>query len=180
VSAQLREGQLRLCVLLVVAAASAALVAYDYYRTCYQAANAAEKAFLTCRKQAAQIQNVRARPVFAATEIAETEALTRLIREARETAAIEPQAVDLVSPQSPSRLGKSSYRQRSVAIDLRGLNLAQIARFVGALTDRTEGIWVSQLRLTPVRSDDDDQGQSEERWNVELVLTQINYSPTRL
>ncbi len=170
-------SRLRTSFLLLGSAGILTYLCYSYYGSSQQAAIAAVNSLETCRRQASEIQGIRDRPVFASTVVEEVGELTRRIGSARKIAAITEQAVDLVDPQSPVRLGDSSYRQRPVAIDLRGLELAQIARFTDALTDREKGMWVNELRLTPVRSGT--SSQEPETWNVELVLTQVNYSPKR-
>ena len=160
---------------LLASSAILTYTSYDYFSSSHDAAILAMDGLHTSRGQAEEIEEIRNRPILATTVIEEVGSLTRRLTTARNAAAIDPQASDLVDPQSPVRLGDSAYRQRPVAIDLRGLKLSQVVRFTDALTDRDDGMWVNQIRLTPVRSESSES--DTELWNVELVLTQVNYSP---
>ncbi len=148
----------------------------EQYRAAHADAATTLQRLETCRRQSAEIKDMRERPAFAATAIEDVSALTGRIARARRAAQIAEQSVDLVDPRSLVRLEDSSYLLRPVSIDLRGLRLPQVVQFAAALSDLDAGMWVNQLRLSPVRRDSEEA--EPELWNVELTLTQIVFSPT--
>ncbi|MEO1525509.1 MAG: hypothetical protein AAFX06_08730 [Planctomycetota bacterium] len=164
----------RLYALLTLVALIATYICFDHYQSQKQALAAAIESLQSCERQSREILELRDAPTIAVSELEDLGGLTARISAAQEKAGFEPQSVDLVDPRRPTRIEESSYRQRPVAIDLRGLSLTQIVKFIDALTDQAKGIWVSEVRLTPARQD---ATADAEMWNVELVLTQLNYSP---
>jgi len=167
---------LRGYVLLLLAPAIPLYVAYDVHETAALAASESRAQLRTSRRQAAEIDRFRRQPKFAATAVLSDQELSALVRQAREAARIAETAIDLIDPQPLSVIGRSPYSRRPVAIDLRGLNLRQTAQMVDGLTHVDRGLWVSELRLSPVRQQS--AADDTELWNVELVLTQLVFCPT--
>ena len=169
-------GQLRSHLFLASACAIGLYMSWDVYAQAKEESRRAAEQLATCRLQASEIRQVRDQPAFAVTTIAQLDTITDRISRAGDIAGVDDQAINLVDPRAPRRIGDSAYRLRPVSIHLRGLLLSQAAKFSDALTDRPAGMWVTQIRMTPVRNQSSEQ--DPELWNVELILTQVNYSPT--
>lgn len=164
----------RIWAMLLMAAGIPLYIAYDLHAAALAAALDAHDQLQICRQQAAEIEQIRQQPKFAALAVLTDQELSERVRSARDAAGIAESAVDLIDPQQPVAIGRSAYLRRPVAIDLRSISLKQVAVFVDRLTDVESGMWVSQLRLSPVRQMEADH----ELWNTELVLTQLLFSPT--
>jgi len=161
---------------LLLAAAIPLYVAYELHETAALGAAESHDQLQIIERQTAEMERFRRQPKFAATAVLSDQELSALVVRARESAGIAETAIDVIDPQPLSVIGKSPYSRRPVAIDLRGLNLRQAAAFVDGLTDADRGVWVSQLRFSPVRQQS--SADETELWNVELVLTQLVFSPT--
>lgn len=164
----------RIWAMLVIAAGIPLYIAYDLHAAAQAAAIDTHDQLQVCRRQAAEIEQIRRQPKFAAVAVLTDQDLSERVQTARDAAGIAETALDLIDPQPVSAIGRSAYSRRPVAIDLRSVSLEQAALFVDRLTDVESGVWVSQLRLSPVRRTETD----EEFWNTELVLTQLLFSPT--
>lgn len=130
---------------------------------------------MSCRQLASELMAMRDRPTFVASEICDVTALTGMIGGARIKAGLEENRIDLVDPRQAERLRDSPYLVRPVSIALRGLTLRQAATFIHSLSDPNQGMWVSQMRLSPTRHEA--APAAAELWNTELLLTQLVFSP---
>lgn len=168
--------QLRGHGLLAAAATSVAFYQGGTYLQMEQEAELASERLVTCRNQSQEILQIRDKPAFAATQIEDVPHLMERIFRARTISQIDETAVDLVDPRSPVRVQDSPYLLRTVKVDLRRVQLAQVAHFSQVAADLPAGLWITDLRLTPVRLEES-VGEPE-LWNAELTLTQTVFSPT--
>lgn len=175
-SSRKSSGSWRGYALLVLAAAIPLSVAYEEQQTAALRAAESRAQFEVCQRHAADIERFRRQPKFAATAVLTDHELSALVARARAAAGIAETAIDLIDPQPLNVIGRSPYSRRPVAIDLRALNLRQVATLVDGLSDVEHGLWVSQLRLSPVRQQA--AVADVELWNIKLVLTQLVFSPT--
>ena len=114
--------------------------------------------------------------------------IARRIESALSEADLGPGALVRQTPGALRRIGRTDYRRRRTEITLAGVTLEQTVRFCDALgDDPTGGGRVTGLRL---KVPEDDRGEDyrrvgndrrrvgPERWDAELILTRVVYSPT--
>lgn len=174
-SAESAWSRLRGHFLLATAALAATVMVGQFYAKTVAVAEQDRQRLQTCRQLAAEVIECRGQPAFAASEVLDLAALTNRIAAAREQANLEESLIDLVDPRPAERLRESSYLVRPVAIALRGLTLRQAVTLMYALAEPEYGLWVSQLRLSPTRRET--EADALELWNVEILLTQLVFSP---
>lgn len=129
-----------------------------------------------CESIVADIKSLQSRRGFAALGIDSPRTITARAEEARAKANLSPTALVRIEPQSAIRLRDSEYRLRPTRLELRRVSLEQVVSFTHAMIDEAQGTTVRDIRLTA--SDGSGNGAKEvDVWNVEVVLTQLIFSP---
>ena len=79
----------------------------------------------------------------------------------------------------PQRIGRTDFLQRSTTIKLAPSTMVAILKFCEALRDEQTGTIVRDLRLTQpeARQRAQQRGGEQEKWGVEMTLTQMIFSP---
>jgi len=131
-----------------------------------------------CQKLVADIEALRSRPRWASLTAESPQTITARAEAAMKFAALPPTALIRIEPQSPVRLGESSYRLRATRLELRRVTLEQLTKFAAEMIDRQQGTTLRDLRLSASDAEGVSAG-GPETWTAELVLTQLIFSPTR-
>jgi len=127
-----------------------------------------------CQQVANEISKFRSGPRIASIEIEPPERIALRVIEAAEQAAVAPNSILSIAPQSLVRVGRSPYQSRATQIVLQNVTLTQSAHFIESLEDQANGSIVRDMVVARSRVLGDDGG---ELWNVRLTLTQLVFSP---
>jgi len=129
----------------------------------------------TCRELIGKIQALKQRRGFAALQAETAQTITQKAQRSKEEANLPAGALFRIEPQSPLRLGDSAYKIRPTRIELRDVTLERLIRFAYSMTADEQGMSIRDLRLTATGPNDGNAGA--DRWSVEIVLTQLIFSP---
>jgi len=164
-----RHAMLAAALLLLLAGAATWSTAWAFDRR--DAARQAAEDVATCRRHAHQIETLRRKPAVASAEAMGTLELGRHIDDASRRADLDTSSLDGVFPQSPRRIGSSSYLETPTTLVLRRVTLRQATLFLYYLTDGS-GMTVHDLRLRMPRNKAD-----RDAWDAEATLTGLVYAP---
>jgi hypothetical protein len=123
-----------------------------------------------------EIQRLQHAPRIAALELESPAEIANRIANALESAGLSESNLMKEQPSAPQRVQRTDFQIRSTVIDLAPATLPQILRFCEALRDPETGTMVRDITLSPPPNEGN--GESEERWEAQLVLTQMIFSPT--
>jgi len=138
------------------------------------AARAAEN-LATCRQLAEQIDLLKAVPTHASLERQSLQALSLRIEQAAQIAGIAESAIVRISPQAGRRVKDSAHIEQPTTVQFRQISLKQLVGFLVELSASQSGLQATSVRLTAPRTPPADQ--QGETWSVEVVLTQLIFSP---
>lgn len=134
----------------------------------------------TCQRLAQQIQSLRQRPSIAGSEQLQTTELARRIEQAARAAGIDVAAsLVRIVPETPQRIGEGPYLQAPTSVTLRGLSLQQVLSVLHQLSSTDAALSTRDLRLSAPREGSDEASGAVERWDVELTICYLIYSPPR-
>lgn len=122
-----------------------------------------------------QIGQFQRAPKVAALQLESPAEITNRIARALQAAGISESSLMKEEPSDPQRVQRTDFEIRSTVIDLAPATLPQILRFCEALRDPETGTMVRDLNLSPPRNQADDK--DEEKWESQMVLTQMIFSP---
>ncbi len=144
------------------------------YRASAEQVELASADLAECQRLSADIKQMKSLPTFAALEADSPRRTAERIESAVDQAALPETALVRIQPQSPYRIGNSTYRIWPTRLELKQVTLAQITAFAHALSHADEGLAVRDLRVWyPGREDD----KGPEIWSAEITLTQLAFSP---
>jgi hypothetical protein len=129
-----------------------------------------------CRSVAAQVKKLRAKPIRAAVEARSSTEVARSIEIAAKSANLPVAGIVQIDPQSPRRVGDSSYKEQPTHVEFRGVTLRQLLAFLYALGSEDIGQDLADLRLSSPRDETSSTGV-EETWMAELIVTHLIFAP---
>lgn len=115
-------------------------------------------------------------PKVAALELESPEEITNRIANALAEAGLPASSLSEERPLDPQRIQRSDFQLRATTIKLTPVALPQIIRFCDALHDAESGAVVRDITLTDPKNGASDGKQ--EKWEAEMTLTQMIFSPT--
>ena len=121
------------------------------------------------------IKRLQRAPKVAALQLESPAEITNRIAGALQAAGLTESNLMKVEPSDPQRVQRSDFEMRSTVIDLAPATLPQILRFCESLRDPETGTMVRDITLSAPRNEE--SGDGEERWETQLVLTQMIFSP---
>lgn len=122
------------------------------------------------------IQRTKQTPRVAALNLEAPDDIVKRISAAMKVAGLPQSAFKNQSSGTPKRIQKSDFTLRSITINLQASTLLQIVKFCDALRDEKTGSIVRDIVLTIPRTGAGSANQ--ERWDAQLILTQMIFSPT--
>ncbi len=132
-----------------------------------------------------QIEQLRRAPRVAALDLETPDEIVNRVAAALESAGLPQSALSDQTSSEPQRVQRSDFKLRSITIKLQPATLPQIVRFCDALRDEDTGTTVRDLTLTEptgrANAASRPTGGSyagQEKWEAELTLTQMIFSPT--
>jgi hypothetical protein len=123
-----------------------------------------------------EIKQFQHAPKVAALQLESPAEITNRIDDAMQAAGLSESSLMKEDPSDPQRIQRTDFEIRSTVIDLAPSTLPEILRFCEALRDPETGTMVRDISLSTPRSEED--SEEEERWETQLVLTQMIFSPT--
>ena len=127
------------------------------------------------REKLSEIAKLRTRRPVAALEMVPPASLSERVSRALGDANLVGSALLEVEPGPAVRIDPSEFKLRSTKIRLAPIRIEQTLQFCDTLQDDETGSVVRDLILKEPRAATTD---ADELWEVELVLTQMIYSPT--
>ena len=137
---------------------------------------AAASSLETCRQLGQRIQLVQKRPMRASLEAKSSADLSRRVETAGKAAGLVTAKVERIEPQSPRRIGETSYTEHATLIQLSAVTLAQLVTFLDAVAQGTPKLDVATIRLAAPRYEGSGAARPE-TWNVEVTLTYFVFAP---
>ena len=122
------------------------------------------------------IDRLKQAPKVAALELESPEEITNRIAKALSAAGLPASSLSEERPLDPQRIQRTDFQLRSTTIKLTPTGLPQIIKFCDALHDEDSGAVVRDITLT-----DPQNGAisgTQEKWEAQLTLTQMIFSPT--
>ena len=121
------------------------------------------------------IKRLQRAPKVAALQLESPAEIANRIADALQAAGLSESSLMKEEPSDPQRVQRTDFEMRSTVIDLAPATLPQILRFCEALRDPETGTMVRDMTLSAPRNEESSDG--EERWETQLVLTQMIFSP---
>ncbi len=122
-----------------------------------------------------EIKRLQHAPKIAALQLESPAEIANRIASALLAAGLSESSLMKEEPSTPQRVQRTDFQMRSTVIDLAPATLPQILRFCEALRDPETGTMVRDITLTDPRNEEG--GENEERWEAQMVLTQMIFSP---
>jgi hypothetical protein len=133
-----------------------------------------------CEARVPQILLLRKKPDRAAQQSSSQVTLAKTIEESATRSGLENSQVVSIEPQSPRRVGNTSYEEYATVVRVEGVTLSQLAKLAAAFRMQDAGshpLEVSAIRLSVPFQSGQRGGERDEAWNMELTLTYLVYSP---
>jgi hypothetical protein len=127
------------------------------------------------KSKLADIDRLKRAPKVAALQLESPAEITNRIAAALQVAGLSKSNLLKEEPLDPQRIQRTDFDQRITMIDLTPATLPQIIKFCDALRDEETGTIVRDITLTEPQGGAN--GGVEEKWETELVLTQMIFSP---
>ena len=153
-----------------------ALLSIRDARSAYQRLEQTRDDFAEIRQKLGQIEQLKQAPRVAALDLETPDEIVNRVAAAIQSAGLPQSALSDQTSSEPQRVQRSDFKLRSITIKLAPATLLQIIRFCDALRDEDTGTIVRDLTLTEPGSSASRGGQ--EKWEAELILTQMIFSPT--
>ena len=123
----------------------------------------------------ADIERLKTAPKVAALQLESPAEIANRISAAREAAGLPQSSLMKEQPLDPVRIDRSDFELRATDIELSAATLSQIIAFCDALRDTQTGTTVRDITLSEPRNGAGSGNQ--EKWETQLVLTQMIFSP---
>jgi len=156
----------------VAALLIATLWAHSRLTNASHAADQAATDLAECRKLALQIGEIKDRPRVAGEQEKLAGETTAMIDVAATAAGITARQLIRIAPESPQRLGETVYKEKPIAVLLRGVTLRQLVHMGHALLAPNPGLRIKTMRLSAPTPDD-----TTDKWTAELTITYLLYDP---
>ena len=121
------------------------------------------------------INALQSAPRVAALGLETADEFVNRIAAALQAAGLPQSSLNDQSSSKPVRVQRSDFKLRKVTIKLKPATLNQIITFCDELRDEETGTVIRDLTLTVPKND---TGGDAEKWESELILTQMIFSPT--
>ena len=121
------------------------------------------------------IGRMKRRPATVTAVVMPPDAMGRLVGDAMRRAGIVESSMRSTTPLAAARIGRSDYQAIRTVVVLESITLQQLLSFCDAMEGND--LTVSGLRMTPPGREASSDADDPERWNVELTLTRVRYSP---
>ncbi len=121
-----------------------------------------------------EINRLRQAPKVAALQLESPAEIANRVSAARESAGLPQSSLLKEQPLDPARIQRSDFELRATNVELSAATLQQIITFCEALRDEETGTVVRDITLTEPQNDN--RG-GQEKWESQLVLTQMIFSP---
>ncbi len=122
------------------------------------------------------IDRISQAPKVAALKLESPDEITNRVSAARQSAGLPQSALLEEQPLDPTRIARTDFEVRTTNVKLASTTLGQLIAFCDALNDEETGTMIRDLTLTVPQNGAG--GGKQEKWNVQLVLTQMIFSPT--
>ena len=122
------------------------------------------------------MERLKQAPKVAALELESPEEITNRIAKALNAAGLPASSLSEERPLDPQRIQRTDFQLRSTTIKLTPAGLPQIIKFCDALHDEESGAVVRDITLTDPQSGA--TSGKQEKWEAQLTLTQMIFSPT--
>ena len=122
-----------------------------------------------------EIARLKQAPQVAALNVESSGDISKRVAAARTAAGLPNSIVMSEKPGEPTRIRRTNFRIRSTVIELQPVTVPQLIEFCDALHDGETGSLVRDITLSSPRNDTSGGGQ--EKWSVQLTLTQTIFSP---
>lgn len=149
--------------------------AYFHYQSAISRRDRAVRDLARCRQLCQSISSLQGQPVRAALPAeASVESIYEIIERAKKTAGLSDELVKRIDSQTAKRLNDSDYLDQNTEIEIEGVLLPQLIRFLLKITRNLPTATITKLRISAPKRD---SASSIELWRVELVLTNYIFSP---
>ena len=164
----------RLPLLLFVGLAVLALWLHGELGRAYRGALDAATNARICQEYSNRITELKTKPELISGKMSTTAQIAQSVEAAMQEADIPASKLVRVEPRSAIRFEKTPFLQQPSHLELHDVTMEQIVRFLYILSTKYR-LEATDLRLHAPRSTQMESGP--EIWNIELVLTNIIYSP---
>jgi len=159
---------------LLAGLAATALAGLHHLNRQRAAALTARGDLLECRRLAADLERLMARPALAADRERLAAETTRLIEAAAKEAGLAPAGLLRIIPAPPQRVGDSVYKEKPTQIILKNATMRQIVGLIHSLAAGQEGLTARSIRLTAVPPQ---PPAVSELWDAEITVSYLIYDP---
>jgi hypothetical protein len=125
-----------------------------------------------CRNLAHRIVALQSKPTIAGSAAPDQDNLTRRIEDAARVAGVSADNLASIEPDPSARIGDTSYVEKPTVVQIRNVNLQQLASMLCRLADDGSGLRIESLRLTVPPEQPDGN-----LWSAEFTLTYLIYLP---
>lgn len=153
-----------------------ALLSVNDARSAYKRLEQTQADVLEVKQKLGQIESLKQAPRVAALDMETPDEIVNRVAAALQSAGLPQSALSDQVSSDPQRIQRSDFKVRSITINLQPATLLQIVHFCDALRDEDTGTIVRDLTLTEPKNNEALGGQ--EKWEAELILTQMIFSPT--
>ena len=166
-----------------------ALYAFFSYRSAGTQAKQLQRARVELgetQSKLGEIRKLQSTPKVAALMLEAPAEIVNRISKARQAAGLPQSSLRSQQPQAPQRIGRTDFQERITTIKLAPATMEKIIRFCEALQDDQTGTIIRDLKLASPQFGEN-AGVSKtgipttnvsEKWEAELILTQMIFSPT--
>ena len=170
----MKRRTILIVILLCHALGAAAVWSYSFMAAQRDAAAQACEDMADVRRMAGQIEAARQRPTLAAEHERVSDEVTGLIEQAAVKAGVPAGSLIRITPEPPSRLGDTVYKEKPTQVVFRNISLKQLVGLVHRLIGSDQQLEAKSIRITAPNPQD-----TGDLWNAELVLTYLIYDPPK-
>jgi hypothetical protein len=166
--------RLTLLAILIALGGIGAFWTYGAMVSARAAAIAATRDLAACRKMTAQIQSYQKRPVRAAEHVQLTAETTGLVEKSAKDASIDLRNLIRITPEPPSRVGDTVYKEKVTFVHLKNITLKQLVAMGHNLITAKQKLQMKSIRITAPQP-----GDTGAWWTVELAVSYLIYEPPK-
>ena len=153
----------------------AAAWSYSLLHDKRESALAAKRNLEQCQQIASKIASLQTQPKLAADYERLSGETTSLIEQAAKAAGIEADKISRITPASPQRIEKTTYKEKSTQVLLKEITIQQLVEMAYRLLNNNSPLTPKSIRLIAPKADD-----TGDIWNVELVISYLIYEPQKI
>lgn len=162
-------------VLSIVLPFAAIVVGAQYWLSSRDRAQAATQDLSACYKLASDIRALQLRAQHASLVSRSLADLADIVESAAESAGLTSDSIVRIDPQAARRIGDSEYREQATVVEFLAATAPQLRTLIKGITARDSNLEIRTVRLKSPHNFSGDE--PEERWGLEMVLTQRVYAP---